>query len=108
MLNDQEIENSSIFSQISDYVNRHTSLLPTADALVPLNPMRMPSYYVGSMLTSDQRFERNDFMQPWLNVESSLEYLSSSHNDTHYNTRFQKMGFIFNRKTNFTVYLLVV
>ena len=93
MLNDQEIENSSIFSQISDYVNRHTSLLPTADALVPLNPMRMPSYYVGSMLTSDQRFERNDFMQPWLNVESSLEYLSSSHNDTHYNTRFQKLMF---------------
>jgi hypothetical protein len=92
MVKDQETESSSVFSYINNYINRYTSL-PTADALVPINPMRMPSYYIGSMLTSDQRLERNDFMQPWENVESSLEYLSSSHNDSHYNTRFQKFMF---------------
>ena len=79
MVKDQETESSSIFSYMDNFINRYTSL-PTADALVPINPMRMPSYYIGSMLTSDQRLERNDFMQPWENVESSLEYLSSSHN----------------------------
>lgn len=45
------------------------------------------------MLTSDQRLERNDFMQPWENLESSFEYLASSQNDSHYNTRFQKLLF---------------
>lgn len=70
MVNDQETESSSFFSYINDFINRHTSL-PTADALVPINPMKIPSYYMGSMLTSDQRLERNDFMQPWENVESS-------------------------------------
>ena len=84
--NDQEIENNSVFSSINNFINRYTTL-PTADALVPINPTRIPSYYLGSMLTSDQRLERNDFMQPWENVESSLEYLSSAHNETHYNTR---------------------
>lgn len=92
MLNDQETENNSFFSSINNFIHDWTSL-PTAEALVPINPMRMPSYSIGSMLTSDQRLERNDFMQPWENVESSLEYRSSSHNDTHYNTRFQKFMF---------------
>lgn len=92
MVDDQETKNSLFFSYINDFINRYTSLL-TANALVPINPMKIPSYYIGSMLTSDQRLERNDFMQPWENVESSLEYLSSSHNDSHYNTRFQKFMF---------------
>ena len=60
---DQETENNSVFSYINNFINRYTSL-PTADALVPINPTRMPSYYIGSTLTSDQRLERNDFMQP--------------------------------------------
>jgi hypothetical protein len=74
MLENQETENNSVFSYINNFLNSYTSL-PTADALVPINPIRMPSYYIGSMLISDQRLERNDFMQPWENIESSLEYL---------------------------------
>ena len=59
MLNDQENESNSILSSINNYIDRYTSL-PTADALVPINPTRLHSYYIGSMLTSDQRLERND------------------------------------------------
>nr|WPV76535.1 hypothetical protein [Naviculales sp.] len=88
----QEAEDNSIFSYINKFINLHTSL-PTAEKLVPINPTRTPSYYGGSVLTSDQRLERNDFMQPWENLESSMEYLASSHNDTHYNTRFRKLMF---------------
>lgn len=67
-----ESENDSIFSLIKKYTS-----LPTASGLVPINPVKIPSYYMGSVLTSDQRFERNNAMQPWQNIESSLEYLSS-------------------------------
>lgn len=80
MAENSETENGSIFSWINNYLS-----LPTANALVPINPSRIPSYWVGSVLTSDQKLERNDAMQPWENLESSLEYLSSSHNDTHLN-----------------------
>ena len=44
MVKDQETESSSVFSYINNYINRYTSL-PTADPLVPINPMRLPSYY---------------------------------------------------------------
>jgi hypothetical protein len=67
MLNDQENENNSVFSYINDVFNRYTSL-PTTEALIPINPTKLSSYYFGSMLTSDQKFERNDFMQPWENL----------------------------------------
>ncbi len=52
MLKDQETESNSAFSYINNFINRYTSL-PTADALVPINPMKMPSYYIGSRLTSN-------------------------------------------------------
>lgn len=60
----QETESNSVFSCINNFINRYTSL-PTATALIPISPTRMPSYYIGSILTSDQKLERNDFMQPW-------------------------------------------
>jgi hypothetical protein len=43
MVKDQETESSLFFSYINNFVNRCTSL-PTAEALVPINLMRMPSY----------------------------------------------------------------
>ena len=61
-------------------VNKYTSL-PTAEALIPINPARLPAYYMGSVLASDQRIKKNDVLQPLINLESSLEYLSSSNND---------------------------
>jgi hypothetical protein len=85
---EEDFENDSIFSPIDKYLS-----VPTTTALVPINPAKIPSYYLGSVFTSDQRFQRNDFMQLFLNVESSLEYFSSSHNDAHYNNRFQKFIF---------------
>ena len=45
--NDQEMENNPLLSEINDFINRHTSL-PTDDALVPINPTKIPSYYFGS------------------------------------------------------------
>ena len=54
-------ENSSVFSYLTNLINQFT-LLPTADGLIPLNPVRLPSYYLGSILTSDQRIERNDIL----------------------------------------------
>ena len=84
MLDNQnpEQENNSVFSSLYDFMNRGT-FFPTAEALVPLNPQKIPSYSLGSILTLDQRFKRNDLLQPVRNIEASFEYLSSSHNDTH-------------------------
>ena len=71
MVKDQETESSSVLSYINNFINRYTSI-PTANALVPLNPTRLPSYYIGSMVTLDQRFERNDFISLTFNRKSCL------------------------------------
>jgi hypothetical protein len=65
-----ENEENSIFSITTSYTS-----LPTANALIPINPVKIPFYYMGSVLPSDQRVERNDVMQPWRTIESSFEYL---------------------------------
>ena len=51
------------------------NLVLPVEALVPINPHKIPSYYVASSLLSDQRIQKNDFNQPLINLESSFEYL---------------------------------
>ena len=58
------------------------------EALIPLNPMRMPAHIMATDLSDNMRNGKDSLLRPFENIQISLEYLSSSQSDAHYNSRF--------------------
>lgn len=61
---------------------------PGAEALIPLNPGRMPGHALATAFSDGMRFGDESLLKPLENVQVVFEYLSSSQSDAHYNSRF--------------------
>ena len=65
--------------------------LPTAEALIPVNPVRWPAYAVGSSYFDHASLMEKGLGRSIKNFRTSCDYLATAHNDSHYNTRFQTL-----------------
>lgn len=76
------------------WVNRLNKLtsFPAAEALVPINPVRIPAYTAGTYFFDSKTLAERGLEKPMQNLGTCFDYLESSHNDTHYNTRFRTVG----------------
>lgn len=62
------------------------------EGLIPLNPTKWPSFSIMSGALEDPRIS-GEHLQWVQNVESSVEYIANSHNETHRAARLGKLGF---------------
>ena len=62
-----------------------------AEALVPLNPQRWPSYLAGSAAASDMPEFGDKVATPFTNLLTAKEYLETSQSDVQWRDRFWKV-----------------
>jgi len=65
-----DIEYEYIHQTLMNYIG-----LPEAKALVPVNPMRLPSYVGGSILSQDLAKSTNVVSKPWDNLKVTYNYV---------------------------------
>lgn len=62
------------------------------EGLVPLNPTKWPTFSVMAGALEDPKIS-GEHLQWVENIESSLEYIANSHNESHRIARLGKLGF---------------
>lgn len=63
-----------------------------AKGLIPMNPTKLPIFGVMTDLLENQNISA-EYLQWVQNMESSLEYISNSHDETYRSARLAKLGF---------------
>ena len=68
---------------INEMVNRVVKFPPGAEALVPINPMRIPSYVSGIMLSDNLEKGMGIVTKPVHNLEVAKNFITTAHNTSH-------------------------
>jgi hypothetical protein len=67
-----------------EYVHQYLKkLLPKAEALIPLNPRRLPIHIIGSILSQNLASSTEMVSKPLQNLQIAYNYVRDGHNVTH-------------------------
>ena len=66
--------------------------IPEAEALIPLNPTCWPAHAAGSIIGQDLQSTNSLIAKPFTNLKITKEYLTTSHNRSHFYSRAREVG----------------
>lgn len=81
----EEMENEYIHKYFQKYWQK---LFPTAEALLPVNPSKIPGYIGGSVLSQDLGKSTDMVSKPLRNLQVTYNYVWDGHNASHTAKRF--------------------
>ena len=84
---DYILENFNDLIEVLDFLK-----IPTAEALIPLNPIRLPAHLVGSIISQDLKNADSLIAKPITNLKITKEYLTTAHNKSHFYSRAREVG----------------
>ena len=76
--------------ELAEYLK--IDILPEAEALIPINPMRWPAHAAGSIIGQDLANADSLIAKPFTNLAISTQYLESAHNKSHFYSRLRELG----------------
>ena len=66
--------------------------IPEAEALIPLNPMRLPAHLAGSIIGQDLKNADSLIAKPFTNLKITKQYLTTAHNRSHFYSRAREVA----------------
>lgn len=78
----EDIEFESVYEMAKRFLT-----LPSVEALVPINPVKWPSYYAGCLFSEGVPKNLPDYLRPLDNCRTAGNYIRFSHNASHRFTR---------------------
>lgn len=76
--------------ELAEYLK--TDILPEAEALIPINPMRWPAHAAGSIISQDLQNADYLIAKPFTNLAITKQYLETTHNRSHFYSRAREVG----------------
>ena len=76
--------------ELAEYLK--IDILPEAEALIPVNPMRWPAHAAGSIIGQDLQSTNSLIAKPFTNLKITKEYLTTAHNRSHFYSRAREVG----------------
>ena len=76
--------------ELAEYLK--IDILPEAEALIPVNPMRWPAHAAGSIIGQDLKNADSLTAKPFTNLAISKQYLETAHNRSHFYSRVREVG----------------
>ena len=84
---DSILHNFNDLMEVLDFLK-----IPSAEALIPLNPKRLPAHIAGSILGQDLQNADSLIAKPFNNLKVSKEYLTTAHNRSHFYSRAREVA----------------
>jgi len=82
-----------IFNDITELAEYFKiDILPQAEALIPINPIRWPAHAAGSILGQDLQNADSLVAKPFTNLATTKQYLATAHNRSHFYSRAREVG----------------
>ena len=76
--------------ELADYLD--IDILPQAEALMPINPIRWPAHVAGSIISQDLQNADSVVAKPFTNLATTKQYLVTAHNRSHFYSRAREVG----------------
>ena len=89
-MSDEIFRNFNDVLELAEYLK--IDILPQAEALILINPIRWPAHAAGSILGQDLQNADSLVAKPFTNLATTKQYLATSHNRSHFFSRAREVG----------------